>query len=413
MKTTPVKGCLDYLPKEMELRQQVIENILKTYKNNGFLQVKTPILESLENLTNGDSGDNAKLMFKTIKRGAKLNLNKENLTEKDIVEEGLRYDLTVPLARLYTNNKDNLPYPFKSIQIDDSFRAERPQEGRNRQLTQCDIDIWGDPTILGEIEIITTTMEAYYNVGLPNIVCKVNSRKILTSLILNSGFTTDQINDVCIVIDKLDKIGIDGCKKELIELNYNNDCISKLIDSLVIIQKDGIDSLNKFGVPEEEVENMKQLINTVTPFMPKGYSIVFDISIVRGQGYYTGTVFEMYCNASGYKFAVGGGGRYDKMYGKFSGREDIPAVGYGLGLDRVLMVLNKLEASLNESKKLALIYYKDTEIEKIMEVKNNLKNNYDVSVFPQPKNFKEFLRRIKLNGFEYLTKVDRQDVEKI
>ena len=368
MKTTPVKGCLDYLPKEMELRQQVIENILKTYKNNGFLQVKTPILESLENLTNGDSGDNAKLMFKTIKRGAKLNLNKENLTEKDIVEEGLRYDLTVPLARLYTNNKDNLPYPFKSIQIDDSFRAERPQEGRNRQLTQCDIDIWGDPTILGEIEIITTTMEAYYNVGLPNIVCKVNSRKILTSLILNSGFTTDQINDVCIVIDKLDKIGIDGCKKELIELNYNNDCILKLIDSLVIIQKEGLDSLNKFGVPEEEVENMKQLINTVTPFMPKGYSIVFDISIVRGQGYYTGTVFEMYCNASGYKFAVGGGGRYDKMYGKFSGRDDIPAGGYGLGLDRVLMVLNKLEATLNESKKLALIYYKDTDIEKIMEV---------------------------------------------
>lgn len=413
MKTTPVKGCLDYLPKEMELRQQVIENILKTYKNNGFLQVKTPILESLENLTNGDSGDNAKLMFKTVKRGAKLNLNKENLTEKDIVEEGLRYDLTVPLARLYTNNRDNLPYPFKSIQIDDSFRAERPQEGRNRQLTQCDIDIWGDPTVLGEIEIITTTMEAYKNVGLPNIVCKINSRKILTALILNSGFASEQINDVCIVIDKLDKIGIEGITKELVSLNYNQVNINKLIESLISIQKDGLNVLTKYGVPEEEVNNMNELINAVKPFMPTDYSIQFDISIVRGQGYYTGTVFEMYCLAGGYRFAVGGGGRYDKMYGKFSGREDVPAVGYGLGLDRVLMILNKLEATLNESKKLALIYYKDTDYSIVMKVKNQLKSKYDVSLFPQPKNFKEFLRKIKLNGFEYLTKVDRQDIEKI
>lgn len=413
MKTTPVKGCLDYLPKEMELRQQVIENILKTYKKNGFLQVKTPILESLENLTNGDSGDNAKLMFKTIKRGAKLNLNKENLTEKDIVEEGLRYDLTVPLARLYTNNKDNLPYPFKSIQIDDSFRAERPQEGRNRQLTQCDIDIWGDSSILGEIEIITTTMEAYYSVGLPEIVCKVNSRKILTSLITYCGFSADQTNDVCIVIDKVDKIGLEGCEKELTSLNFNKESINKLILSLASIQKEGLNSLTKFGVSEEEVNNMNTLINSVKPFIPNGYSIVFDISIVRGQGYYTGTVFEMYCNAGGYRFAVGGGGRYDKMYGKFSGKEDVPAVGYGLGLDRVLMILNKLDAKLGNNKKLALIYYKDTDYSTIMEIKNKLKNSYDVSVFPQPKNFKEFIRRIKLNGFEYLTKVDRQDIEAI
>ena len=183
MKTNPVKGCLDYLPKEMELRQQVIQTILKTYKNNGFLQVKTPVLENLENLTSGDSGDNTKMMFKTIKRGAKLNLDKPNLTENDLVEEGLRYDLTVPLARLFTKNRNDLPVPFKSIQIDDSFRAEKPQEGRNRQFTQCDIDMWGESSVIGEIEIITTTMETYFNVGLPNVICRISDRRILTSIV--------------------------------------------------------------------------------------------------------------------------------------------------------------------------------------------------------------------------------------
>ena len=152
--TNPIKGTVDYLPADMEIRQQAINIILSTFKQNGFLQVKTPILESLQILTNGDSGDNQKLMFKTIKRGEKLNLNKPNLTEADIAEEGLRYDLTVPLARLYAGNRDKLPNPFKAIQIDESFRAEKPQRGRNRQFTQCDIDIWGDASIFAEAEIL-------------------------------------------------------------------------------------------------------------------------------------------------------------------------------------------------------------------------------------------------------------------
>lgn len=413
MKTLPVKGCVDYLPAEMEIRQQVLERILRAYKKNGFLQVKTPILESLENLTSGDSGDNTKMMFKTVKRGVKLNLTKPNLTESDIVEEGLRYDLTVPLARLFTKNRNDLTFPFKSIQADDSFRAEKPQEGRNRQFTQCDVDIWGEESVLGEIEIITTTMEAYESVGLPNVVCRLSNRKILTAVIANCGFNEADFNDVCIIVDKLEKIGVEGCKSELMAKGYSQNSIDKLANALADIQSGGLAVTKKYGATVEDIETVETILNTIKPFLPKGYSICFDISIVRGQGYYTGTVFEMYCYDSGYRGAIGGGGRYDKMYAKFAG-ENLPAVGYGLGLDSVLLVLKKLGiTSLSETKKLALVYRPGDDVKQIMEKKNQLKQTYDVSVFPQPKNFKELIRKLKLNGFQLLTKLDKTDIEEL
>ena len=413
MKTTPVKGCLDYLPREMELRGQVIDIILKTYKRNGFLQVKTPVLENLENLTSGDSGDNTKMMFKTIKRGAKLNLAKPNLTEADIAEEGLRYDLTVPLARLFTNNRNDLPLPFKATQLDDSFRAEKPQEGRNRQFTQCDIDIWGEPTILGEVEIITTVMEAYAKIGLPNVVCRISSRKILTAIIEFVGFGKEDINDVCIIVDKLEKIGTNGVQKELEEKGFASEKIQRLVGALADIQQKGLSCVTKFGASPDDVTELQNLIDAVKPFMPAGYDICFDISIVRGQGYYTGAVFEMYCYDSGFKGAIGGGGRYDKMYEKFAGTS-LPAVGYGLGLDSVLLVLSKLgKTNIAGNKKLALIYERDDSLETIMQVKNMFKENFDVSVFPYPKNFKEFIRKAKLNGFDYLAKTSKREVEQI
>ncbi len=412
MKINPVKGCLDYMPKEMELRQQVIEKILKVYKRNGFLQIKTPILENLENLTNGDSGDNTKLMFKTIKRGEKLNLMKPDLQENDIVEEGLRYDLTVPLARFFTKNRADLPYPFKSIQIDDSFRAEKPQEGRNRQFTQCDIDIWGEKSILAEIEIILTVMNVYNSLKLPNVKCRISSRKILSQLVLNVGFDESDINNVCVIVDKLDKIGLEGCKSELIQKGFDLCVVERLINALEDVIENGIVACGKYGVEQQEIENMLTLIDTITPYVPQGYEICFDISIVRGQGYYTGFVFEMFCYDSGYKGAIGGGGRYDTMYGRFAGG-DVPAVGYGLGLDSVLLVLKKLNIEkLSDRNKIALIY-RNEDFKNILAMKNKLAENFDVSIFAQPKNFKEFLRKIKLNGYEFIMKMENQTIEEI
>lgn len=410
MRTKPVRGCNDILPKEMAYRNSIIDIIKKTYSNNGFLMVKTPVLESIENLSTGDNGDNSKLMFKTIKRGAKLKLDTPSLCENDLIEEGLRYDLTVPLARLIANNKDNLIFPFKSIQIDDSFRAERPQEGRDRQFTQCDIDIFGNDSILAEIEIITTTMKTYWNVGIEDVICKISNRKILESIILFSGFKAEYINNICIIVDKLDKIGIEGVKDELSK-TYDLNHIDNLCNALSNIQKNGIDSCINFGANIDDVENTKKVIDIVSSNIESVQKIVFDITIVRGQGYYTGMVFEMYCPSSGFRGALGGGGRYDNMYKKFTGQQ-LSAVGFGLGLVSVILTLEKLgKNTSSNTKKIALAYENENDINYLLKRKNELQSTYDVSLFKMPKNRYEFKRKLLLNGFDFVYNLQTEKLE--
>lgn len=405
--TTPVKGTVDYLPADMEIRQQAINNILATFKSHGFLQVKTPILENLAILTSGDSGDNQKLMFKTIKRGEKLDLSKPNLTESDIVEEGLRYDLTVPLARLYAGNREKLVTPFKAIQIDESFRAEKPQRGRNRQFTQCDIDIWGDGSINAEIEILIAGVTAYKKVGIDNIVLKVNDRRALAGIITYVGFSSEDVNNVCISLDKLDKIGAENVIEELNQKfeNLNNISImsKKLLDIIEIVKNSSPSVLTQYGVAEEVANNLSTLISVVGKFT--GAKVIFDITVVRGQGYYTGTVFECYTTDGGFNRAIGGGGRYDKMLEKFVGT-NVPAVGYSIGLDPVVMLL-KESGKLIKTNKYALIYPKDADICEIFDVKLQLlAKNYEISAFCEPKNYKSFCEKLKNNNFAGIIKLN-------
>ena len=357
--TNPVRGTYDYAPKEAELREQVRQIILKCYQNNGFSLINTPILESLDLLDSSDGGDNLRLMFRTIKRGEKLDLTKPNLTEKDITEEGLRYDLTVPLARFYANNKEKLPSPFKAIQIDYSFRAERPQRGRNRQFIQCDIDEFGDGSVNAEIDVLTTGVSAYSKLGFDNLIVKVNSRQILNSLVLNAGFSEDEITSVCISLDKLDKIGVEGVKNELIErdkeLNKSTfERVEKLMDSISTILDKGVSALTNFGVSVEDKERIETLINAVNSYfkannLTNKYKCEFNVSIVRGQGYYTGVVYEAYTD--GFKGAIGGGGRYDKMIAKLIGI-DVPAVGFSIGFAPVCMLLSEQNKKFETNKKL-------------------------------------------------------------
>lgn len=412
IKTSPVRGCNDLLPKQMEFRQEVINKILGVYKKNGFLQVKTPILENLEILTKGDSGDNTKLMFKTIKRGEKLVLNKENLCEADLVEEGLKYDQTVPLSRLFAGNKNKLPLPFKATQVDESFRAERPQKGRDRQFTQCDIDLWGDPTILAEIEIITTIAEAYKTVGLKNLIFKISDRRILSSIITWAGFNAEVINNICIIVDKIDKIGVDGVKNELLNQNYNQQNIEKFIAALEEIKLGGLKVLTKYSVDTKVVEDLKDIIEKVNILTDEDIEIIFDISIVRGQGYYTGAVFECYVKNNSYKGAIGGGGRYDNMLEKYTS-EKIPAVGYGLGLVPTIMLLEEMGLNAQTTPKLALLYDKEDDMLNVLKQKNELKQNYDVSVFPTPKNFKAFFEKLKFVGFTKFKKFKQDEIKDI
>ena len=406
--TNPVRGTVDYLPAEMDVRSYAEQIILQTYKQNGFLQIKTPILESLDLLTSGDSGDNQKLMFKTIKRGDKLDLTKPNLKESDIVEEGLRYDLTVPLVRFFLNNKEKLPTPFKAIQIDESFRAERPQRGRVRQFTQCDIDILGDSSPLCEVELLYSYMCAYARLGFKNVTIKVNDRRALNEIITSCGFDADKVIEVCVSLDKLDKIGYEAVSNELVANGFEAGAVQKLMQAIEKIKTaktnaESFEMLEKAGVSSEVVNSLKTIIETASKFKTsETFKVVYDVTIIRGQGYYTGTVFEVYDEEFGR--AIGGGGRYDKMIEKFAG-VSIPAVGASIGLYSVVMLMVERKAK-TLSKKLALVYDKNASFEDIMKAKIELmQKGYDVSTFAFPKNFNNFADKIKQNGYNQIVKI--------
>ncbi len=387
----PVRGTYDYAPKEAKIREIVRGKILSVFQNNGYNLIGTPIFEHLELLNSSDGGDNLKLMFKTIKRGDKLNLTKPDLNENDIVEEGLRYDLTVPLSRFYANNREKLPTPFKAIQIDNVFRAERPQKGRNRQFMQCDIDVFGDPSINAELELLKTAMQAYKEIGFNKLTLKINDKRILTTLVMCAGFEECEVSTVCVSLDKLDKIAVSGVVMELIEKGFEAEKINKLVDILNDVLSSGLDCVIKYGVDQVYIDNIKYLINNLQQLTNNQHNIIFDVSIVRGQGYYTGTVYEFY--AEGLTSAIGAGGRYDKMVGKMTG-SDMCAVGVSIGFERVALLLKERGVSFGEKENLVLIYDKEDDILKVFELKEKLMEEYNVSLYLRPKNMKSFYDKI-------------------
>ena len=391
MNYNPVRGTNEYLPNIAKVREIVREKILKSYQNNGYNLISTPILEHLELLNMSDGGDNLKMMFKTLKRRDKLDLTKPELKEEDIAAEGLRYDLTVPLARFYANNKEKLPTPFKAIQIDYSFRAERPQRGRLRQFTQCDIDVIGDSSINAELELLKTALDTYKEVGFDKLSLKINSREILNKLVLVAGFNDADINTVCVTLDKLDKIDISGVVMELIEKGFDAEKINKLVEIINDIVENGLDCVTKYNVDENAVNDMKFLINSLNKLTNNQFDIKFDISIVRGQGYYTGTVYEFYTD--GFGGAIGGGGRYDKMIGKITG-VDVPAVGISIGFEPITMLIKERGLTFNSKQNLALIYDTDDNILEVFEIKEKLMKEYNVSLFKRVKNMKNFYDKI-------------------
>lgn len=385
-----VRGTSDYMPREAKIREAIKTKILTNYQNNGFNIISTPILESLEFLNSSEGGDNLKLMFKTIKRGDKLDLSKENLVEADLVEEGLRYDLTVPLVRFYSNNREKLPSPFKTIQIGDSFRAERPQRGRSREFVQCDIDIFGDNSINAELELLKTCLDTYELLGLKNLTLRINDRRILNQLVLSAGFEESELGTVCVTLDKLDKIQMNGVMMELIEKGMDTEKINRLTEIIDKVLTEGIGVTINYGVQEKYIKDINFLISTLNKLTNNIYDIKFDVSIVRGQGYYTGTVYEIY--TEGFSGAIGGGGRYDKMVGKFSGI-DTPAVGYSIGFEPVTMLLKERKITFDTKENLALIYDEEDILE-IFSIKDKLKDKYNVSLFKRAKNMKTFYEKI-------------------
>lgn len=391
MNYNPVRGTNEYLPSIAKVREIVREKILKSYQNNGYNLISTPILEHLNLLNMSDGGDNLKMMFKTLKRRDKLVLTKPDLTEDDIAAEGLRYDLTVPLARFYANNKEKLPNPFKAIQIDYSFRAERPQRGRLRQFTQCDIDVFGDPSINAELELLKTALDTYKEIGFNKLTLKINNRQILNQLVLFAGFEEKDLNTVCVTLDKLDKIAVSGVVMELIEKGFDAEKINKLVDVINDVSENGLTSVVKYGVEQKFADDMIFLINALNTLTNNQFDIKFDISIVRGQGYYTGTVYEFYTD--GFGGAIGGGGRYDKMIGKITGI-DVPAVGISIGFEPITMLINERGLTFDSKQNLVLIYDAEDDIIEVFEIKEKLMKEYNVSLFKRAKNMKNFYDKI-------------------
>ncbi len=340
LKKKPVTGMKDILPREMEIRDYLIGLIKETYKSYGFLSVETPCVEHIENLCSRQGGDNEKLIFKIMKRGEKLKIE-EAKEENDLADSGLRYDLTVPLARYYSSHSNELPSPFKALQIGNVWRADRPQRGRFRQFTQCDIDILGEGSNLAEIELILATTAVLGKIHFEHFTVCINDRNILKAMAAYSGFKEEDYDEVFIILDKMDKIGKEGVASELKALGYEEACVEKYLTLFEETPSDvsGIRYLKeKLGdqLKDETADGMEQIISSVEAAKECEFSIRFDPTMVRGQSYYTGTIFEIRMDDFG--GSVAGGGRYDKMIGKFTG-QDTPACGFSIGFERIVMLL--------------------------------------------------------------------------
>lgn len=336
----PVTGMKDILPAEMQVRDYVIGVIKDNYRKFGFTPIETPCVENIANLSNKQGGENEKLIFKIMKRGEKLNLENASC-EADLTDSGLRYDLTVPLARYYSNNAGQLPTPFKALQIGSVWRADRPQKGRFRQFTQCDIDILGEPTNLAEIELITATASTLGKLGFKGFKVRINERRILKAMAAYSGFGEADYDTVFIILDKLDKIGLDGVAQELSKNGYAEGCIAKYMQLFRGIEAapDAIAYLTQAleGYLEPEAaESLTEIIESVKVCVSSDFELVFDAALVRGMSYYTGTIFEI--EMAEFGSSVAGGGRYDKMIGNFTGN-DTPACGFSIGFERIITIL--------------------------------------------------------------------------
>ena len=340
LKKKPVTGMKDVMPAEMEIRDYLIGLIKDTYKTFGFQSMETPCVEHIENLCSKQGGDNEKLIFKILKRGEKLKID-EAKEENDLVDGGLRYDLTVPLARYYSNHANELPSPFKALQIGSVWRADRPQKGRFRQFVQCDIDILGEVSNLAEIELILATTAMLGKLDFKNFTVCINDRNILKSMAAYSGFKEEDYDEVFIVLDKMDKIGPEGVEAELIEMGYTSESVKTYLSLFDEVASDvsGVRYLKeKLGdyLSDETADGLELIMSSVEAAKECDFKLQFTPTLVRGQSYYTGTIFEVTMDDFG--GSVAGGGRYDKMIGKFTG-QDTPACGFSIGFERIVMLL--------------------------------------------------------------------------
>lgn len=406
MKIKTVKGMNDYLPSDAEIRDYLQSVIIDTYKNSGFEHIITPIMEDAENLDKSEGGDNLNLIFKVLKRGAKLEKALESGDRKALSDMGLRYDLTLPLCRYFANNRQNLMLPFKAIQADRVYRAENSQKGRLREFIQCDIDIIGSKAPECEIELILTTAKAIQKIGIGDFKIKINDRSLLRAVIEKIGFAEADFDSVCITFDKLDKIGSNGVKAELLSKGFDEATVESFCQ-FFSVEKITMDDVRALLGESDAIANLEYIMNSVNAIAGDSIKLDFDISLVRGQGYYTGTVFEIH--SLEFSGAIGGGGRYDNLIGKFIG-ESVPAVGFSIGFERIFAILkDRGNFKIPDGKdKVVVLYDRENYVEaqkKAME----LRESYDVNLCERGKKTGKQLSRFAERGYSWFYTVGQSE----
>ena len=336
----PTTGMKDILPAEMEIRDYVERTVKEVYSGFGFEHIETPVVEHIENLCSNQGGENEKLIFKIMKRGEKLDIAGAK-AENDLADSGLRYDLTLPLSRYYANNVSSLTVPFKALQTGNVFRADRPQKGRFRQFMQCDIDIIGDPSDLAEIELVNATTTLLLRLGFRGFRVRINDRRLLKAMGACAGFDEASLPEIFIILDKMDKIGAEGVEQELKQAGYDEGAVKKYIALFRDID-DTAEGVRKLGhmlgdaLPADVITDLTEIFAAVEENSGGDFRLSFDPTLVRGMGYYTGTIFEI--EMEEFKSSVAGGGRYDGMIGRFTG-QDVPACGFSIGFERIITIL--------------------------------------------------------------------------
>ncbi|MDO5335765.1 MAG: ATP phosphoribosyltransferase regulatory subunit, partial [Coriobacteriia bacterium] len=417
----------DFLPADMRLRESIIAMIKESYARHGFMQIETPVMEHLCNLQSKQGGDNEKLIFQVMKRGRDLEKGVRKVREceeccaaaierEECSDSGLRYDLTLPLSRYYANNKEELPNPFKALQIGNVWRADNPQKGRFRQFVQCDIDILGDDSTLAEIELVSATSDMLKRILAPTditgLTVHVNDRSILRAAALKAGFPEESVGSVLITLDKFDKIGFDGVEAELLQNGFDANVVSGYV-ALYRDAAEGVDCASFCAgfdgyLDEGVARSLDEIVTCSRAMVGEGVTIKFDPTLVRGMGYYTGPIFEV--TVDGYGFSIAGGGRYDKMIGNFSG-EDVCAVGFSIGFERIITILRDfgVVAPLAEGGATVFLIDKKVPQEKKMDVLVQARDlraqGKTASVQPLKKNAKRQIAALEAEGFTDFVKV--------
>ena len=414
----PVTGMKDILPEEMEIRDYVIRVIKETYANFGFTSIETPCVENIANLNCKAGGENEKLIFKILKRGEKLRLE-DAKSEEDLVDGGLRYDLTVPLVRYYSNHANELPSPFKALQMGNVWRADRPQRGRYRQFMQCDIDILGETGNLAEIELILATTTTLGRLGFRNFQIRINDRQILKAMAAHCGFAEEDYDQIFIILDKMDKIGVEGVKEELLGAGYDPAGVAKYMDLFKGMETaDNALSylMEQIGgeLPDGVQAGFQEIIDSVEATKGDFFDLVFDPTLVRGMSYYTGTIFEIAMPQFG--GSCGGGGRYDKMVGKFTGN-DVPACGFSIGFERIILLLMENGFKVpKEGKKIAYLMEKGLPSERLCEVmkqaQEERQKGNQILVARMNKNKKFQKEQLTAQGYEEFQEFYREELKR-